>query len=137
MEAPRLGLYGASKHGVIGLMRSLRCTLPASHQINVCAVCPWMTATAMVRETRDQWIHAGLPMNQPEDVASIVVGLAAAGAGANGKAIYVEGGRGWDIEEGLDRTRHEWLGKQQNRTWLEGQMLLSDSTGAFAAFNGR
>jgi hypothetical protein len=30
--------------------------------------------------------------------------------GLNGRAIYVAGGEGWDVEEGLDKTFHSWLG---------------------------
>jgi hypothetical protein len=28
----------------------------------------------------------------------------------NGKILYVEGGQAWDIEEGLERTKPEWMG---------------------------
>ncbi|RAK98123.1 putative 3-hydroxyacyl-CoA dehydrogenase [Aspergillus ibericus CBS 121593] len=131
-ESPGMPLYCAAKHGVLGLMRALRPSLPASHGISVSAVCPWMSATGMVDDIQDAWQRAGLPMNQPSEVAQIIVGLAAVGEEGNGKTIYVEGGRGWDIEAGLDDTREIWMGKSQSQSWLEGQKLLMAHPGSAA-----
>jgi NAD(P)-dependent dehydrogenase (short-subunit alcohol dehydrogenase family) len=129
-EAPGLPLYCASKHGILGLMRSLRTSLPATHNISVSAVCPWMTSTAMVDDLAGAWQRSGLPVNQAEDVAKAVAGLAALGGEVNGKSIYVEGGRAWDIEAGLDETRERWMGATQSRTWEEGQRFLRGNPGS-------
>lgn len=139
-------LYQSSKHGVLGLMRSLRSTTPtAFHGLRVNAICPTFVRTAMTKSFADTWLSRGLPVNEPNDVANLVAGLCAAGPGSNclanplgegwsgrdvlgsnaqgmtqwnvenqgvhGRAMYIEGGRAWDIEEGLDLTMPLWLGK--------------------------
>lgn len=131
-ESPGLPLYGASKHGILGLMRSLRTSLYTTHGISVSAVCPWMVRTGMVTSIAARWQRAGLAMNSADDVANVILGLAATADESNGKAIYVEGGRGWDIEEGLDRTRVEWMGREQSLAWEKGQELLSSHSDSAA-----
>lgn len=44
--------------------------------------------------------------------------------GISGRAIYVEGGRGWDIEEGLCRTQSLWMGKGPTERFIRGQEEL-------------
>ena len=44
--------------------------------------------------------------------------------GLNGRAIYVAGGQGWDIEEGLDLTEHLWLGSQPSASLKVAQRAL-------------
>lgn len=44
--------------------------------------------------------------------------------GLSGRAIYVAGGEGWDIEEGLDRTEHLWLGEEPSATMTKAQLSL-------------
>jgi len=48
--------------------------------------------------------------------------------GANGRAIYVEGGKGWDIEEGLAYTQSFWLGKGPCGRLVEGQQVLGEGS---------
>jgi NAD(P)-dependent dehydrogenase (short-subunit alcohol dehydrogenase family) len=125
-ECPVLFIYQSTKHGVLGLMRALRSHLPVASPIpvRVNAVCPWMTFTNMTSMIEQQWRDSGLPFNTADDVARIVVQIAVE-EGMNGKGVYVEGGRGWDVERGLERTEGEWLGKEPSRTLNEGQLLLS------------
>ena len=115
----------------------------------------------MTQDLAAEWDKAGLPANEPEDIAKAIMALAAAdktvatnmlqheelsGAeidirglpnhggvdwdnvdgtdGLTGRAFYVEGGLCWDIEEGLDRTRHLWLGKRPNDGVLGTQALI-------------
>ncbi|KKK24443.1 hypothetical protein ARAM_006071 [Aspergillus rambellii] len=137
MESPGLPIYCAAKHGVLGLMRSLRCSLPQTHGISVSAVCPWMSATSMVDDIEGPWQRAGLPVNQPAEVAQIIVGLAALGEEGNGKSIYVEGGRGWDIETGLEQTRNQWMGQKQSEAWLEGEKFLRSHPASAAYWLGQ
>ncbi|KAF4551196.1 Short chain dehydrogenase-like protein 39 [Elsinoe fawcettii] len=75
-EAPGLPVYSAAKHGVVGLMRSLRITLmkPPFGRIRTNAILPWMTRTRMVRGVEKSWAAAGLPTNEPMDVAKIMAG---------------------------------------------------------------
>lgn len=129
-ETPGLFVYQASKHGVLGLMRSLRLYLPKASGANVRvnAICPWMTNTGMVDGIREDWFKEGLPVNQPEDVARIMIEVAV-DEKLNGTAVFVEGGRGWDIEEGIDRTEPQWLGEHVSKTLAKGQEALGDGMG--------
>ncbi|KAL9108061.1 MAG: hypothetical protein Q9227_007167 [Pyrenula ochraceoflavens] len=162
IESPGLFAYEPAKSGVLGLMRALRCYLPEKFpELRVNAVCPWMTLTRMVAGIQDGWFKAGLPTNDPGDIARHIVGLAAAcsgtrmlryepeegdagrgfnrgvlkwgefeeASGVNGRAIYVEGGRGWDIEEGLDRTLDLWMGKGPSERLAKGQVELGIGAG--------
>ncbi|KAF2156670.1 NAD(P)-binding protein [Myriangium duriaei CBS 260.36] len=75
-EAPGLTVYSTAKHGVIGLMRALRKPLNRADPfpIRTNAICPWMTETQMVKGIRDEWLKAGVPTNEPYDVAIIMAG---------------------------------------------------------------
>jgi len=124
-ESPGLFVYQASKHGVMGLMRSLRPYLPKYYGIRVNAICPWMTDTQMVDGIREGWYKEGLPVNQPGDVGRVIIEMGITRAW-NGRAILVEGGRGWDIEEGLAATEEIWLDKKVAESVEKGQVLLGD-----------
>ena len=83
------------------------------------------------------WHENRLPMNTAEDVANMVLGLVAGTHKSNGKeeaemcnglSVYVEGGRGWEVEEGLGTMREVWLGKGPNeRLMAAGRFLQSVS----------
>jgi NAD(P)-dependent dehydrogenase (short-subunit alcohol dehydrogenase family) len=155
-ESPGIPVYQACKHGVLGLMRSLRLFAPAAYPgLRINAVCPSMTLTRMVAGIKDSWMASGAPVNQPNDIANVIVGIAASGPGRqaikydesqsraramgrhaggmdwddqshglHGRAIYVAGGEGWDIEEGLDRTEHLWLGAEPSAAMAKAQRSL-------------
>ena len=102
-------IYAASKGGVIGLTRIAALQL-ARHNINVNAVCPGTTVTALsednlksraveeglsveeMQRKRNSAIPLGRP-NDPEDVASLAVFLASPGArNITGQSVNVDGG---------------------------------------------
>lgn len=124
-ESPGLFIYQTSKHGILGLMRALRLYLSNSpvHNIRVNVVCPWMTATGMADGVCEGWVKAGLPLNTPLDVAKVTAGLLV-DSSLNGKAMYVEGGRAWEIEGNLDRLEPQWLGEEPSRSLAKGQAVL-------------
>lgn len=125
-ESPGLFVYQATKHGIVGLMRSLRKYFPGAYgnsRIRVNCICPWATDTAMISTFRAAWQQEGLPLNSAEDVARIILGVSV-DKELNGESIYVEGGRGWAIEEGLDRTQPQWLGKSAAFSLAKGQAFL-------------
>lgn len=127
-ESPGLFVYQASKHGVLGILRSLRQYLPSTpHQLRINAVCPWMTTTGMVKGIEHDWLKAGLPTNSPLDVAKITAGLVV-DEKLNGTSMYVEGGRGWEIEANLDRLEPQWLGEQPSRSLAKGQAVLGSGS---------
>ncbi|KAL9083533.1 MAG: hypothetical protein Q9159_005725 [Coniocarpon cinnabarinum] len=122
-DAPGIFAYQASKHGVLGLMRSLRTYLPSAFGVRVNTVCPWMTRTIMTSGIETDWYKAKLPVNEPEDVARVLAEIAVSN-GLNGKSMYVEGGRAWEIEENLEQLEPQWLGKEPSRTLNIGQKVL-------------
>jgi len=107
-----------------------------------------MTDTGMVLGIRDSWISNSLPVNTPESVARVIIetavgtvpegevrmkdeGIVEKLAGSekvryNGRAVFVEGGRGWDIESGIEGTEEVWLGEKVSRTLAKGQEVLGD-----------
>ncbi|GKU08519.1 unnamed protein product, partial [Fusarium langsethiae] len=121
-EGPGLYAYSAAKHGVIGLMRSLRGPAETNFGVRVNAVCPWATDTQMIDNVRTVWEKNHLPLNQPIDVGSFIVQLAA-DKDLRGKSVLVAGGRGFDTEEGIDRTMPEWFGEFAE-DFLRGQKAL-------------
>ena len=80
-------VYGMTKHGVIGLMRSLVPQL-AERNISINAVCPSVTDTPMVRSNEEvvqQFESQSLPMLEPADIAHAVVSLLQ--SGGTGQAV--------------------------------------------------
>lgn len=128
-EDPGLWVYVPAKHGVLGLMRMLQDPLSkASPKIRTNAICPWATKTHMFEGNEEQWTAAGLPANSPDDVARIVVGVLA-DSKVSGGTIYIEGGRAWDIEAGLLKTRPQWLGERQTADLDGGTQVLGGGEG--------
>lgn len=118
-------------------MRSLRYTSPVTHNIRINAICPLATDTRMLpRAVFTCFRENNLPMNTAEDVANVALGLVAGthksegkeAEKCNGLSVYVEGGRGWEVEEGLEATRDMWMGKEPNeRLMAVGKFLASVS----------
>lgn len=93
------------------------------HPIRTNAICPWMTRTRLVAGIEDTWHKAGLASNTPEDVAKVIVGVLADGQ-VNGGSMYIEGGRAWNVEEGLLKTRPDWLGAERAAALDKGTELM-------------
>jgi NAD(P)-dependent dehydrogenase (short-subunit alcohol dehydrogenase family) len=122
-EAPGLFAYSSAKHGVIGTMRALRRFAPAKFGVRANAICPWATDTQLLSGVKEQWVREKMPMNRPKDVANMIV-QCAADPDLNGTAIFVAGGRGFDTEEGIDRTLPQWMGQENSEVFLRGQEIL-------------
>lgn len=104
-------------------MRALRLYTPARFNARINVVCPWATDTQMLGHVKRAWEAAGLPMNQPEDVARIICELAT-GEQHNGRAVFVGGGGGYDIEKGINDLEPQWLGEEAARALNRGQQVL-------------
>jgi len=126
-ESPGMFVYQSTKHGILGLMRSLRNYLPGSSGIRVNVICPWMTTTGMVEGIQEAWTAAKLPVNTPLDVAKINLDVTS-DTGLNGAAIYVEGGRGWEFDQNITALEPQWLGKEQSETLARGQAALGQGS---------
>lgn len=91
--------YSASKHGVVGLTRSVALEY-AAEGVRVNAVCPTIVDTPALRsmspEDQDE-VTAGVPMERPaapEEVASVIVWLCSDDASfVTGHALPVDGGQ--------------------------------------------
>ena len=106
-------------------MRSLRPYLPLACGIRVNAICPWMTDTAVAAGISESWHKAKLPVNHPVDVGKVIVDVTAS-EGLHGKAMYVEGGRAWEVEDNINRLEPEWLGEEQSKSLAKGQEVLGN-----------
>ena len=93
------------------------------HPIRTNAICPWMTKTRLVAGIEPAWEQNGLPSNEPEDVARVIVGVLSEGK-VNGGTMYIEGGRSWNVEAGLIELRPQWLGEKQTADLDKGTSLM-------------
>lgn len=77
----------------------------------------------MLGGVRERWVRESLPMNTPDRVAPLILQFAG-DPDMHGRAIYVAGGEGFDIEEGINRLEPSCLGEQQAADLANGQELL-------------
>ncbi|GME36398.1 putative 3-hydroxyacyl- protein [Neofusicoccum parvum] len=105
-----------TKTAILGLNRNLSLTLHPSTGIRTNVILPAMTETGMVGPAAAAFRAAGLAVNTADEVAAYMVDVLARptrnGRPLNGLAVYVEGARGWEIEEGLKATMPQWLGEE-------------------------
>ncbi|KAK7534703.1 putative oxidoreductase,short chain dehydrogenase [Phyllosticta citribraziliensis] len=90
--------YSTSKHGVLGLMRSLTTLLYPKFPIRINALAPSWTSTSII--PGDFMNALGIPFQGPETVARSAV-LLMADPSRHGQVIYSEEGQLLEIEEGL------------------------------------
>ena len=96
---PFISPYTVSKHGVVGLTRSLACEL-GPRGVNVNCVCPGPIRTGMTalipEDAKDRFARRRVPLRRygaPEEVAQVVLNLALpASSFVNGAIVTVDGG---------------------------------------------
>lgn len=135
-EAPGLFAYSPAKHGVIGLMRALRPWAPVKYGVRANAICPWATDTQLLSGVKERWSEEKMPMNTPGDVSRFIV-QCCADRSLNGTAVFVSGGRGYDTEEGINRTLPQWMGEQNSAEFLRGQEILGLVSGLWTRCGGK
>jgi len=114
-------MYSAAKHGVVGLMRALK-NDTAKVGIAMSVVAPGITVTPILSQGQSRgsdpevWAKEmaglGVPINRPESIALAVGFLMNEGMAGNGKGIFVQADRMWDLERGMAGTRELWMGKE-------------------------
>jgi NAD(P)-dependent dehydrogenase (short-subunit alcohol dehydrogenase family) len=87
---PEDPVYSATKHAVIGLVRSWAPPL-AAEGITLCALCPGFVETPLIGEFVGAFREAGFPLLRPGDVADALV--TAVEAGEPGSAWIIQPGR--------------------------------------------
>lgn len=90
-------IYSATKHFVVGLMRSAAFQL-TERGITINAVCPAVVDTPMVGDLRDRILGAGIDLLTPEEIADAVVGAALDGST----------GQAWTCLPGHAPQKHEF-----------------------------
>ncbi|KAL2787087.1 NAD(P)-binding protein [Aspergillus keveii] len=132
-ETPGVSVYQAAKHGVQGLMRSLRNNFssPYKHSIRINTICPWMTQTgnSFPKKIEDRWAKEGLPISTAQDVARVSAGVMCDDS-LNGASMFVAGTRAWEIEGNIDRLESQWLGEEPAQTLAQGQKVLQETLAA-------
>jgi 3-oxoacyl-[acyl-carrier protein] reductase len=96
---PFISPYTASKHGVVGLTRSLACEL-GPQGVTVNCICPGPINTAMTApipdDAKERFARRRVPLRRygdPEEVAHMVLSLALPAASyVNGAVVTVDGG---------------------------------------------
>jgi NAD(P)-dependent dehydrogenase (short-subunit alcohol dehydrogenase family) len=83
-------IYGANKHGVVGLVRALGDDWP-QHGIRVNALCPGFADTAIVDPLRELLSEGGIPLIPVDMVVDAFV--SAATSGRSGECWYIQPGR--------------------------------------------
>jgi hypothetical protein len=73
----------------------------------------------------------GVPINKPESIALGVCWLLNAGNKGNGAGIFVQADRFADLEKGLAKSRHVWMGREMLDLFRGGRNApLFDRLGA-------
>lgn len=118
--------YNAAKHGVVGLVRSLRYLGPKDN-IAVSLVAPAITETAILttaatssESVASSLKAAGVPVNTPERVAEVVAYLMGLGQAASGMGLMVQGGEVVDLEKGIAGNRNAWMGERMASMYRSG-----------------
>jgi NAD(P)-dependent dehydrogenase (short-subunit alcohol dehydrogenase family) len=83
-------IYGANKHGVVGLVRAIGDDWP-QYGIRVNAICPGFSDTAIVDPLRELLSEGGIPLIPVDMVVDAFV--AAATSGRSGECWYIQPGR--------------------------------------------
>ncbi|KAL7275811.1 hypothetical protein RUND412_001243, partial [Rhizina undulata] len=107
-------LYSASKHGVMGLYRSVKDYLHPSDGIKVNVICPDVTETPMVAELMPLFKAAGSQINRPEDVAEAILHVSS--ADLHGQWVYVAHGKSYELGGPYAEAEKYWLGGELTKS---------------------
>lgn len=81
-------IYAANKHGVVGLVRATGPGLLAQHGIQLNAVCPGFTDTAILDGSQEDLKAMGFPIMEADEVAGVVLEILR--SDASGECWFVQ-----------------------------------------------
>ncbi|OAX79368.1 hypothetical protein ACJ72_06314 [Emergomyces africanus] len=127
-------LYSAAKHGIVGLLRSLKNDV-AKYNIALSVVAPAITLTPLItssgrRSSTDpaEWaasmVKRGLAINKAETVGLAVAHLINIGMQAKGQGLLLQKDKVVDVERGLAKSREMWMGKEMLDVFRGGSNAL-------------
>ncbi|KAH9211049.1 hypothetical protein DL95DRAFT_525943 [Leptodontidium sp. 2 PMI_412] len=122
-------VYGATKHGAVGLLRSLKFHTP-KWNIRINAIAPHVTQSGMTAGSQALFKEAGLPFQTAEQVALAGAYLAEESNTMNGKCIACTQGRYREVEDNVEATRWQVFGEDDfvPKTEKELEAILSTQT---------
>ncbi|KIY03032.1 uncharacterized protein Z520_01498 [Fonsecaea multimorphosa CBS 102226] len=103
-----VGAYVASKHGVVGLLRSCQMTAQAI-SVKVNAVAPFYTPTRTFSNLSEKYGTSELKANSVEEVANAIVQTCL--ASVSGRCVLVAGGLMREMEATRTGLMSAWLGE--------------------------
>ncbi|KAI8202286.1 hypothetical protein K4K52_006504 [Colletotrichum sp. SAR 10_76] len=144
-DSPGVPLYQTGKVGVLGLLRGVR-HLPwavpqgdaSNPKVRVNVVCPGVTDAPMTAHLIPHFKAAAgtAHWQSTEAVADVIAGLLVGGRidGRDfvllaGKSLYVEAGKAFEIEDGLQNSRSTWLGEEPERLLRENRDFIKSIGG--------
>ncbi|EJT99236.1 NADP-binding protein [Dacryopinax primogenitus] len=114
-------LYTATKHGVLGLVRSLASTLK-NDNITINLVAPFFTDSALMYPSlRTFCTSRNIPVSRASSVAKALAYNALRGSEWTGKGVWVAADKWGEVEVGLEESREKCLGDEfdelRKRAW--------------------
>ncbi|EON64630.1 hypothetical protein W97_03863 [Coniosporium apollinis CBS 100218] len=110
--------YVASKHGVIGLLRSSQIAA-ARYNVRVNGVAPFFTPTHITSSYSERWRASGLPANTVEDVALAILQTSLDPL-MRGRCCLAAGKRTNEIEAARTALLPMWVGEEMANILAEG-----------------
>ncbi|KAI1262747.1 hypothetical protein F5Y18DRAFT_396168 [Xylariaceae sp. FL1019] len=119
--------YVASKHGVIGLLRSSQ-TVAKKYGVRVNCVAPFFTPTHITASYAKRWKEAGLEANTVDGVATAIVNVSL-DESAKGSSYLVCGSILRELEHSRAAVTPQWMGTDVIDLMGSGAQLFEDLGG--------
>ncbi|CAK7199385.1 hypothetical protein SEUCBS139899_002064 [Sporothrix eucalyptigena] len=107
-------MYAVSKHGLLGMLRTLAYDVPPEFNINVNMVCPFWTDTGILSPEHREKLASAKKCMQPANVPAIAAAHFSLNPKVHGMALYAACGKYTDIESGFALTRPIWIGAENH-----------------------
>ncbi|KIX96495.1 uncharacterized protein Z520_07761 [Fonsecaea multimorphosa CBS 102226] len=124
-------MYAAAKHGLLGMVRTLRTDIPEKYNIRLNLVCPFWTDTGIIPPEERAKIVSARECMQPADVPAKAVAYLSLNRECHGMVLYAACGKYFDVEYGFHLTRPVWLGAKNHLdrvSWEEDPAALAFKT---------